>query len=73
MRDFWVITAESSIKNIALHPYHRPELTFLSQSDTNGSLMWTMDDYVRQNPALDTHYWLTYISARHVLLVVISS
>ena len=56
MRDFWVITAESSIKNIALHPYHRPELTFLSQSDTNGSLMWTMDDYVRQNPALDTHY-----------------
>ncbi|KAJ5662382.1 mannosyl-oligosaccharide alpha-1-2-mannosidase 1B [Penicillium maclennaniae] len=45
LRDFWVITAESSIQNIALHPYHHPELTFLSQSDTNGSLMWTMDDY----------------------------
>lgn len=49
LRDFWVVTAESSIKNIALSPYHRPELTFLSQSDVNGSLMWSMDDYVRRN------------------------
>jgi mannosyl-oligosaccharide alpha-1,2-mannosidase len=47
LRDFWVVTAESSARNIALHPYHHPELTFLSQSDVNGSLMWTMDDYVR--------------------------
>ncbi|KAJ5832658.1 mannosyl-oligosaccharide alpha-1-2-mannosidase 1B [Penicillium riverlandense] len=45
MKDFWVTAAESSIQNIALHPYQHPELTFLSQSDTNGSLMWTMDDY----------------------------
>lgn len=49
MRDFWITAAESSINNIALHPYHWPELTFLSQSDVNGSLMWTMDDYVREN------------------------
>ncbi|KAJ5679670.1 mannosyl-oligosaccharide alpha-1-2-mannosidase 1B [Penicillium macrosclerotiorum] len=45
LRDFWVTTAESSIQNIALHPYHRPELTFLSQLDTDGNIMWSMDDY----------------------------
>jgi hypothetical protein len=56
LRDFWVVTAESTIKNIALSPYHRRELTFLSQSDTNGSLMWTMDDYVRQPSPLDALY-----------------
>ncbi|KAJ5574023.1 mannosyl-oligosaccharide alpha-1-2-mannosidase 1B [Penicillium hispanicum] len=45
LKEFWITTAESSIDHIALHPYHRPELTFLSQMDTNGSIMWTMDDY----------------------------
>jgi mannosyl-oligosaccharide alpha-1,2-mannosidase len=45
MKDFWVTAAESSIENIALHPYQHPELTFLSQSDSNGNLMWSMDDY----------------------------
>ncbi|KAJ6033872.1 mannosyl-oligosaccharide alpha-1-2-mannosidase 1B [Penicillium canescens] len=45
LRDFWVTASESSIENIALSPYHKPELTFLSQLDANGSMMWTMDDY----------------------------
>lgn len=46
MKDFWITTAESSIENIALHPYNQPQITFLSQLDVNGSIMWTMDDYV---------------------------
>ncbi|KAJ5536746.1 mannosyl-oligosaccharide alpha-1-2-mannosidase 1B [Penicillium frequentans] len=45
MKDFWITTAESSIENIALHPYNQPQITFLSQLDVNGSIMWTMDDY----------------------------
>jgi mannosyl-oligosaccharide alpha-1,2-mannosidase len=46
MKDFWITTAESSIKNIALHPYNQPHITFLSQLDVNGNIMWSMDDYV---------------------------
>ncbi|KAJ5649965.1 mannosyl-oligosaccharide alpha-1-2-mannosidase 1B [Penicillium longicatenatum] len=45
MKDFWITTAESSIKNIALHPYNQPHITFLSQLDVNGNIMWSMDDY----------------------------
>ncbi|KAJ5735533.1 mannosyl-oligosaccharide alpha-1-2-mannosidase 1B [Penicillium malachiteum] len=45
MKDFWITTAESSIQNIALSPYQNPQLTFLSQLDTDGNIMWTMDDY----------------------------
>ncbi|KAJ5263559.1 mannosyl-oligosaccharide alpha-1-2-mannosidase 1B [Penicillium angulare] len=45
LKDFWLTTAESSAKNIALSPYKNPQLTFLSQVDSNGSIMWTMDDY----------------------------
>jgi hypothetical protein len=41
-----VTASESSIENIALNPYHKPELTFLSQLDADGSITWTMDDYV---------------------------
>lgn len=44
--DFWLLTVESSKKNIALSPYHHPELTFLSQLDQNGTIMSSMDDYV---------------------------
>lgn len=47
MKDFWITTAESSIENIALHPYNQPQITFLSQLDVNGNIMWSMDDYVR--------------------------
>ncbi|KAJ5574701.1 mannosyl-oligosaccharide alpha-1-2-mannosidase 1B [Penicillium hetheringtonii] len=43
--DFWLLTVESSKKNIALSPYHHPELTFLSQLDQNGTIMSSMDDY----------------------------
>lgn len=46
LRDFWLLAVESSQENIALSPYHRPELTFLSQLDQNGTIMWSMDDYV---------------------------
>jgi mannosyl-oligosaccharide alpha-1,2-mannosidase len=45
MKDFWVSAAQSSIEHIALHPYDRPELTFLSQGDVSGNLQWEMDDY----------------------------
>ncbi|KAJ5908209.1 mannosyl-oligosaccharide alpha-1-2-mannosidase 1B [Penicillium taxi] len=45
LRDFWVTTAESSIEHIALHPYGNPNLTFLSQLDSDGNIMWSMDDY----------------------------
>lgn len=46
MKDFWVTIAESSMENIALHPYDHPELTYLSQGDVAGNLEWQMDDYV---------------------------
>ncbi|KAJ5976138.1 mannosyl-oligosaccharide alpha-1-2-mannosidase 1B [Penicillium waksmanii] len=45
LKDFWLLTVESSKENIALSPYKRPELTFLSQLDENGTIMWSMDDY----------------------------
>lgn len=48
LKDFWLLTVESSKENIALSPYKRPELTFLSQLDENGTIMWSMDDYVSQ-------------------------
>lgn len=49
LKDFWLLTVESSKENIALSPYKRPELTFLSQLDENGTIMWSMDDYVSQS------------------------
>lgn len=46
MRDFWETAVDSTINNIALHPYQRPDLTYLTQLDTNGNKMYLMDDYV---------------------------
>ncbi|OKL62166.1 hypothetical protein UA08_02164 [Talaromyces atroroseus] len=45
MKDFWVSTAESTIKHIALHPYNHPELTFISAGDVEGNIEWSGDDY----------------------------
>lgn len=49
MKDFWVLAAQSTVEHIALHPYDRPELTFISQGDVSGNLEWEMDDYVGLN------------------------
>jgi mannosyl-oligosaccharide alpha-1,2-mannosidase len=45
-KEFWVTTAQSSLEHIALHPYGFPDLTYLSEGDASGNLMWQMDDYV---------------------------
>jgi len=44
-KDFWLQAAQSTVENIALQPYGFPDLTFLSELDVNGSIMWTMDDF----------------------------
>lgn len=44
-KDFWVGAVESTSKYLALHPYGRPELTFISEADENGTLVYGMDDY----------------------------
>jgi mannosyl-oligosaccharide alpha-1,2-mannosidase len=45
-KDFWATAAHSTLEHIALHPYDRPDLTFISEGDVAGNLAWQMDDYV---------------------------
>ena len=44
-KDFWLQAVQSTIEYIALHPYNFPNLTFISELDTNGSITYTQDDY----------------------------
>jgi mannosyl-oligosaccharide alpha-1,2-mannosidase len=44
-KNFWVGTADSTIKYLAKHPFDHPELTFITQLDANGVPEYTMDDY----------------------------
>lgn len=45
-KNFWLTAADSSQKNIAVHPYGFPDLTFLSNLDDFGNLNYRIDDYV---------------------------
>lgn len=44
-KDFWVTAVESTQKHLAVHPYGRPELTFLTVLNNTGAPLWEMDDY----------------------------
>ncbi|KAL9090305.1 MAG: hypothetical protein Q9165_005338 [Trypethelium subeluteriae] len=44
-KNFWLQAVQSTVENIALHPYNFPDLTFISQLDVNGTITETMDDY----------------------------
>lgn len=43
--DFWTTAVESTMKHLIVHPYGFPELSFISQTDYDGKLTYTMDDY----------------------------
>lgn len=44
-RDFWLGAANSTLENLALHPFEHEELTFITQLDNDGNFRWYMDDY----------------------------
>lgn len=44
-KDFWVGTVDSTMTFLASHPFQHPELTFITQLDSNGTPEYTMDDY----------------------------
>ncbi|KAI1325952.1 glycoside hydrolase [Xylariaceae sp. FL0255] len=44
-KNYWTGVVNSTIDILISHPYHRPELTFISEADVNGTLIYSMDDY----------------------------
>lgn len=44
-KNFWVGTVDSTMTYLAKHPFQHPELTFITQLDSNGNPEYTMDDY----------------------------
>jgi len=44
-KDFWLTAVQSTVEYIAVHPYHFPDLTFISELDVNGSLQYAEDSF----------------------------
>lgn len=44
-KNFWLTAAQSTVEDIALHPYDFPAITFLSSLDVNGSIEYSQDDF----------------------------
>ena len=49
-KDAWLNAVQSTKEHLAVHPYGWPELTFLTEMDTNGTFTYSADDFVSSRP-----------------------